>query len=205
MSEQRPTEQRPTEPRPSSRLALGGIVGPAAFIGAWAVLGATRSGYSPISGHISDLGALGTTTRAGMTAGFVVYGLGLPMYGAAAYARGRRVIGALAVVTGLSTLAVAAFPLGTASDRPHVISAAIGYVTLAAIPIVGAVHSWRSGRRTSALVSAAVALASGAALVASLSGPQGGLWQRTGLTLSDLWVAGHAIALLRPGRGDKAQ
>jgi len=184
----------------TERLALGGIVGPAAFIGAWAVLGATRAGYSPISGHISDLAALGTGTRRWMTAGFVVYGLGLPLYGAAARRRGRPVIGALAVVTGLSTLAVATFPLGTASDRAHVLSAAVGYVTLAAIPLAGAVVPWRCGRRGLAVLSAAVGVASAAALAASLSGPQGGLWQRTGLTLGDVWVAGHALAILRNRR-----
>ncbi|MDQ1727706.1 MAG: hypothetical protein QOK14_1751, partial [Frankiaceae bacterium] len=146
---------------------------------------------------ISDLAALGTGTRPWMTAALVADGLGLVLYGAAACAYGRRAIGALAVVSGLSTLGVAAFPLGTASDRAHAIAAGLGYVTLAAIPLAGALRPLRRGRRGIAALSAVVGVASGAALVASVSGPQGGLWQRTGLTLADLWVAGHALAMIR--------
>lgn len=186
------------QPNSPARLAaLGGIAGPAAFIGAWAILGATRAGYSPVTDHISDLAKLGTAHRPWMTAGFVAYGIGLPLYGVAAFSRGQRAIGALAVVTGLSTLGVAAFPLGTSSDRGHVIAAGIGYVSVAAIPLVGAVRAARRGRRGVAALSASVTVVSVIALAASLSGSQAGLWQRVGLTASDLWVAGHALALLR--------
>jgi hypothetical membrane protein len=173
------------------------VVGPAAFIAAWGLLGATRAGYEPTSGYISDLAAIGAPTRPWMTAGLVVYGLGLPLYGLAARAYGRRGSGSLAIVTGLSTLGVAAFPLGSGSSQGHVIAAAIGYATLAAIPVVGAVRLARCGRFGWAVLSAAVGLASAAALVVSTKGAHAGLWQRAGLTLSDVWVAGHAIALFR--------
>jgi hypothetical membrane protein len=198
----------PARPTPASATwaraaVLGGVVGPAAFIAAWGLLGATRAGYEPTSRYISDLAAIGAPTRPWMTAGLVVYGLGLPLYGLAARVYGRRGIGSLAIVTGLSTLGVAAFPLGSGSSQGHVIAAAIGYATLAAIPVVGAVRLARCGRFGWAVLSAAVGLASAAALVVTTKGAHAGLWQRTGLTLSDVWVAGHAIALFRserPGR-----
>ena len=58
-------------------LALGGVIGPVAFVGSWAILGATTPGYSPVNGAISDLAAVDASSRAPMTAGFVVFGLGL--------------------------------------------------------------------------------------------------------------------------------
>ena len=38
--------------------AFAGIAGPATFIAAWSVLGATRSGYSPVHDPISRLAAV---------------------------------------------------------------------------------------------------------------------------------------------------
>ena len=188
----------PVRPAPWARAAvLGGVVGPAAFIAAWGVLGATRADYEPTTRYISDLAAIGAPTRPWMTAGFVAYGIGLPLYGVAVRAYGRRAIGSLAIVTGLSTLGVAAFPLGAGSSHGHVIAAGIGYATIAAIPVVGAVRLARGRRFGWAALSAAVGVASATALVVSTKGAHPGLWQRTGLTLSDVWVAGHAIALFR--------
>ncbi|MCU1677058.1 MAG: hypothetical protein JWM93_1816 [Frankiales bacterium] len=182
--------------------ALGGIVGPVAFTGAWAVLGATRPGYSPVSGHISDLAALGTGTRPWMTAGLVAYGIGLTVYGAAAAAAGRRTIGTLAVLSGLASLGVAAFPLGSAWDQRHAAAATIGYATLAAIPLAGAAVHARSRRFGWAALSAAMGLVAVAALFSSASGPQAGLWQRTGLTIADVWLVAHAAVLRNRTRGD---
>ena len=199
-----PSQARPAPVRPPAwarTAVLGGVVGPAAFIAAWGVLGATRADYEPTTRYISDLAAIGASTRPGMTAGFVAYGIGLPLYGLAARTYGRRTIGSLAIVTGLSTLGVAAFPLGTASSHGHVIAAAIGYATIAAIPVMGAVRLARSRRFGWAALSAAVGVASATALVVSTKGAHPGLWQRTGLTLSDVWVAGHAIALFRSQSG----
>jgi len=62
------------------RLAVGGIVGPAGFIGAWAWSGLATDGYSPVSEFISDLAALGAPHRPEMTAGFVCFGLAVPAY-----------------------------------------------------------------------------------------------------------------------------
>ena len=56
-------------------------MGPAAFVAAWAVSGATTDGYSPVHDAISDLAAVGAPTRVAMTAGFVVFGVGLIAFG----------------------------------------------------------------------------------------------------------------------------
>ena len=91
--------------------AVGGIVGPAAFIGAWVVGSATKAGYSPIDDAISRLAAVGASTKPLMTAGFLVFGIGVPIYATAL----RRALGGLASVTaaatGLATIGVAALPL----------------------------------------------------------------------------------------------
>ena len=52
-------------PGTDRRLALGGMVGPAAFVGAWAVLGARLPGYDPTQDAISRLAADGAPTRRG--------------------------------------------------------------------------------------------------------------------------------------------
>ena len=80
-----PTNRRPCS-RSSSRvvgerrvrlLALGGIVGPLTFVGCWAIAAAVKPGDSAIDDAISDLAAVGATTRLAMTVGFVVFGVGL--------------------------------------------------------------------------------------------------------------------------------
>ena len=185
---------------------LGGVVGPAAFIASWGVLGATRADYEPTRRYISDLAAIGASTRPWMTGGLVAFGLGLSLYGVAARAYGHRSIGAFGVLTGVSSLGVAAFPLGTSSAHGHVAAAAVGYATLVAIPITGAVLHARSRRYGWAAVSAALAVASTTALVVSTKGAGSypGLFQRAGLTLSDVWVASHAIALWRTHSASKS-
>ena len=59
------------------------MIGPAAFVTAWAANGAATKGYSPIDDAISRLAAVGTTTRPFMTAGFVCFGLAVPIYASA--------------------------------------------------------------------------------------------------------------------------
>ena len=57
-------------PVPKDWLAWGGIIGPSVFVTDWAILGATKSGYSPVSDAISRLAELGSSTRPQMTGGF---------------------------------------------------------------------------------------------------------------------------------------
>ena len=72
----------PPNQSPTTRVAaLAGVVGPAAFIGAWSVGAAVTSReYSSIDDAISRLAAVGADTRALMTTGFVGFGVGLPVY-----------------------------------------------------------------------------------------------------------------------------
>lgn len=177
--------------------AVGGIAGPAAFVLSWAALGASRSGYSPVWDHISDLAAIGAPTRVGMTTGLVVYGVGMLSYGAAAAVASSRAIGALAAATGVAAIAVAALPLESSVAAGHGVAAGFGYLTLAAIPAVGAVRLARKGRTRWAVASGAVAVVAGVALVVSGTGAAPGLAQRVGLTIADIWVAAHAWTLVR--------
>ncbi|MGB4746437.1 MAG: DUF998 domain-containing protein, partial [Candidatus Microthrix parvicella] len=50
---------------------MGGIVGPAAFIGAWVAGTVVLDGYSPITDAISRLAAVGADTRWLMSTGFL--------------------------------------------------------------------------------------------------------------------------------------
>lgn len=56
--------------------AAGGVVGPVAFITAWAVLGSTQPYYSPIADPISRLAAIDAPTSVAMTGGFLAFAAG---------------------------------------------------------------------------------------------------------------------------------
>ncbi|MCD9624083.1 DUF998 domain-containing protein [Rhabdothermincola salaria] len=192
------------DPGPSTACrvaALGGLVGPAAFIGAWLVGGAVAgAGYSPVDDAISRLAAVDADTRALMTAGFVVFGVSLPAYGVAL---GRAVpgatwAGAAAAATGLATLGVALTPLdcSTLVDQWHAVFAGLGYLTLAATPLLAARPLWRRGHRLLARLGVATGAVSGAALVLTATELPTGVFQRLGLTVTDLWIMVTAAALL---------
>lgn len=179
--------------------ALCGVLAPASFVGAWAVCGAARRGYSPVHEAISQLAREGTANRLGMTAGFVGFGVLLPVFAQ----RLPRWVGAgaalrvSATVAGVATLAVAALPLqheaGGPGDTWHAVAAGIGYVAMATTPALAVRPLWRSGRRTAALASAVVSLASATCLTVSvISGPTG-LFQRIGLGVVDAWFAAVAL------------
>jgi hypothetical protein len=166
------------------RSAWGAVAGPAAFIGAWTVGSVTRAGYDPIQDPISRLAELGAPTRALMTAGFLGFGAGVL---AAAPALGRRVGGA-AAATALATIGVAATPLnGTVSNPAHGAFAFAGYATLAACPLLAA--PTRLNR--------ACGIAAALCLAVTLTPAPTGLFQRLGLTIGDLWLAGYAVTRAR--------
>jgi hypothetical protein len=174
--------------RRGTRLAaLGGVIGPAAFITAWAVLGARAKHYDPTRDPISRLAAVGAPTRTAMTAGFLTFSAGLALYAMAARDRLQPRVAALAAANAVTTLGVAAFPLeGFGGSAGHAVAAGTGYVTLAAMP---AVSGWRGGRL--------VAAASAVALAISVAGTERtGLFQRTGLTIGDAWIVGTALWML---------
>jgi hypothetical membrane protein len=191
----------PTRPRPT---AWGGVVGPTAFIGAWMTGGIiTERDYSPIDNAISRLAEIGADTRPLMTSGFIVFGLALPAFAIALrdHLPGRAWITAAA--TGVATLAVAATPLEKSSliDRLHGVSASVGYVTLAATPLLAARPLLRSGHRLLGGAGLVAASVSTLALALTVSSWPTGLFQRIGLTASDLWIVATAVTILR-GRLD---
>lgn len=188
------------DPRPLSRLeAACGVVGPVAFVGAWAVGAALRArDLSPVRDAISRLAQEGTTTVPLMTAGFVTFGVLVPVY-----ARGLgRVLRspatrAAATLSGLATLAVAALPLSAAGGQPvdaaHAVAAGTGYLGQVLAPLCGGLALRGRARAASWAVSAVAALC----LVASLALPElTGLLQRTGLTVVDAWFVVLAVRLL---------
>lgn len=178
-------------------LAWGGVVGPATFVTAWVVGGARLSGYSPAEDPISRLAARGAPTRLLMTTGFVVFGVAVPLF---AFALRRWVCGRswmTAVGTGLATLGVAATPLNAGLDTLHALFAGVGYITLAATPLVAAGPLARSGRRGWCRFSIGAGLASAGGLAATAVGPASGLCQRIGLTIGHAWLATAALDMLR--------
>jgi hypothetical membrane protein len=186
----------PVKPR-VRLLALGGVIGPVVFVGSWAVAGATTATYSAVDDAISDLAAVDASTRVLMTVGFVVFGIGLVAFGFALREtlHGRAWIAAM--VTGGSTIGVAATPLGGWSgDVVHAAFAGLGYAAIVALPLLAAAPLARAGRRRWARVSVSTAAIASVCLVASTFGPAHGLWQRLGLTAADAWIVVTAAALV---------
>jgi hypothetical membrane protein len=180
-------------------LAWTGIVGPSVFVADWATLGARRPGYSPINDAISRLAERGTSSRRQMTSGFIVYGAGLIGYGLALRGQLPGSAWMMAIGSGVATLGVAAFPLGTPlSGAVHAVFASLGYATLAALPIVSSPALVATGRRKLGGLSLLTGATTGTLLLASAVGlPAHGLVQRLGLTLGDTWVVLSAVAMLR--------
>lgn len=186
--------------------AACGVIAPASFVAAWAVGGAARDGYDPVQQAISQLAREGTDNPLGMTAGFVGFGVLLPVFAQrlpALIGGGGPVLRAAATVAGLSTLAVAAFPLqeveGGTGDALHAASAGVGYLAMAATPLLAARPLLASGRRKAGVASAVVGGVSAAALVASVTVGPTGLWQRVGLGVVDAWFAVVGLRALRAG------
>jgi hypothetical membrane protein len=177
-------------------LALGGLVGPLAFVSAWVVAGAAAEAYSPVDDAISDLAAVGASTRLVMTIGFVVFGLGLIAFGIALRGALDGHAWIAATATGACTIGVAATPLdGWPGDTMHAIFAGLGYATIVALPLLASMSFARRGQRAWALASRVTAIATALCLVASTFGPAHGLWQRLGLTIADVWIAVVALRI----------
>lgn len=191
--------------------ALCGVLAPSAFVGAWLVGSAVADDYDPLVDAISRLAAEGAATRPLMTAGFVAFGVLIPVW---ARTLGDRLdstaLRAVVTVAGLATLAVAGLPLteegDTTQDALHAVAAGIGYVAMAATPLVAAPLLRRRGDPTAAAVSLVVGTVSIASLVGTLlvgeDGQVGsGALQRLGLTVVDAWHVVTARAVLRGALG----
>ncbi len=181
----------------SNWAAVGGVVGPAGFVGGWVAGAFLADDLSPVHDTISRLAAVGAGTRPVMTTGFVAFGLALPIYSSALrhHVPGRAWMAAAA--TGLCTLGVAMTPLDRSSavDTAHAVFAGLGYVTLAATPLLAARPLRRLGHHwfaRSAIIAGSVSVVS---LALSVGGLPAGLFQRLGLTASDAWIVASALAI----------
>lgn len=167
----------------------GAIWGPGLFIAAWVLAGLLAPNYPPVEDHISDLAAVDAPTRVLMSLGFAAFAIGA---GSAAWPL-RRLVGwpaALALgVNAALTLGVMLTPVGGSPDIDvlHGGFAGLAYVSLAA---VGPLASLTFRRRGLALpiASLAVGLITLACLWASLGDTAPGLFQRLGLTATDVWL-----------------
>lgn len=165
-----------------------------AFVAAWLVAGAATPRYSPARQAISQLARIGAPHRLIMTMGFVIFGVGVPIFGRWLAHRlgGCRPVALCLGATGLSTLGVAVIPLtvhGSATqDRVHAVFAVASYVSLAATPLFAARPLVRAGRSCAAALSVLTGVASALALAWTSIGPQTGLFQRLGLTVVDIWL-----------------
>ena len=175
-------------------------MGPAAFIGAWATGGIVADPpYSSIDDAISRLAAVGSDTRWLMTAGFVTFGVCLPAFGWALRSTVPGPAWIAATSTGLATLAVAATPLDRSEpvDLLHGLSAAAGYITLAATPLLAASPLVAMGHRRLAQAGVAASATAALALALSVTSLPTGLFQRIGLTAGDAWIIAAALAMWR--------
>ena len=193
-------------PRPAARrlALLAGVAGPTAFVAAWVVAGQRTPGYSPVGQAISQLAREAAPTAPLMTAGFVAFGVLVPVYAVALARSLSPGTAAAATVSGLATLAVAALPLSRETGQPvdtaHALAAATGYAGQVLAPLLGARALGGRARAASYAVSAAAA----GCLVASVLLPDAtGLLQRSGLTVVDVWFVAVAVALLRASAGGR--
>lgn len=183
-------------PSPRQRiLAACGIVGVVGFVGAWAIGGSVRDGYSSVDDAISQLAAVDAPGRGLMTAGFVAFGVGVPLFAQALRPALSGPAWIAATIAGLATLGVAATPLGR-SDAAHNVFATIGYISLAATPLLAAAPLRALGRGRWASWSLTCGLASAVLLAASTFDRTNGLTQRLGLGVTDLWIVAAAVAII---------
>ena len=134
-----------------------------------------------------------------MTGGFVIFGVTLPIFGRALRREFGPRVAVAATVSGLATLGVAAFPLdhSAATDRAHGAAALAAYVATSAMPALAARPLRTGGYAAASNASIAIAGVSALSLATSTLGPGHGFFQRTGLTVVDVWMVGVAIAILR--------
>jgi hypothetical membrane protein len=130
---------RPAPKRVPGWALLSAVVAPVALIGGWLLAGHLQpAGYSLLHQSISSLAARGAHHRWIMTGALVL--LGSCHLTTAVGLRPARALGRATLATGgLATLAVAAFPQPHSGTAPaHVAAATIGFIALAAWPVLAA-------------------------------------------------------------------
>ncbi len=184
------------------RIAIGGTVGPTAFVTAWTIGAFTNDRQlSAIDDAISQLAHIESNTRWLMTAGFVTFGVGVGLFAVGVRSLLGTTTSAFLGATAASTIAVALLPLGVSDtiDQLHGIAAAAGYVTLIGAPLAAHGSLRRLGARRLASAGVAAAAVAALSLGASLVVPANGAFQRLGLTVVDAWIVTTA-GLLVTGR-----
>ncbi len=178
-------------------MAAGAIWGPGLFILAWVVGGFMVAGYSPVEDHISALAGVDAASRFVMNFGFVAYVLGV---GSAAWPL-RKVIGNGASVVlflnALLVLGVLLTPDGLSPDADflHGGFSILIYLTLSLVGPLAALTLRRRGLIGWAIASLAVGAITSLSLWISLGETNSGLFQRIGLTTTDLWLMAVGVAL----------
>lgn len=190
----------PRASRALNRLAAtGALWGPATFIGSWVVGGMRREAYSPVRDAISRLAAVGADTAGILNTGFIAYGVGVTM---AAWPL-RTIIGkpasAALAANALLTFGVLATPLDRSEtvDQLHTLFAGAAYVALAAAGLLASRHLGAAGNPIAAKAAATVGSVTGITLFAVVFDVYSGLFQRVGLTTSDIAMMAAAVAYMR--------
>jgi len=186
---------------------VSALLGPVLFIGGTAVIGSSWSSYDPVAQTISELAAGDAPTRVAMTVVFVLAAVCHVVTGL--FARGVGPAGRVALIlAGIASLAVAVFPLPTVAGTsvPHRVSAIIGFILLAAWPLLG----MRISRSFPAIVRPVGAVLSTALLTAvcvwflvvwtSPSTGTIGVVERIAADAESLWPAVVVVGLLLAGR-----
>ena len=174
----------------------GAIWGPGLFIVAWVVGGFMIDGYSRLEDHISALAAVDAPSRLLMNVGFAAFVAGV---GSAAWPL-RNVIGnaaALALgINALFVLGVLLTPdgLSSSTDFLHGGFAMFVYLSLTLAGPLAALTFRRRGMSYWALISLLVGTITAVSLWISLGETRSGLFQRLGLTTTDLWLMAVGIA-----------
>lgn len=184
--------------RRSDLTGLGLVLGPLAFIGAWAAAGAGTPGYVPTRDAISRTAAVGAPERPLMTAGFLAFAACAAV---GSIALRRHVPGPAWIATAVNsaaTVGVALSPLdqSVGVDAAHTVTATTGYVSLALTPLLAARPLADAGHRGLANASVATGAAVGACLAATAGLESSGLPQRLGLTIGDAWLIAAGLAIL---------
>jgi Protein of unknown function (DUF998) len=132
-----------------------------------------------------------------MTAGFVVFGMGLVAFGLALRRALEGPAWIAAIATGACTIAVAATPLGGWSgDSVHATFAGLGYASIVLLPALAAPEFAACGRTGWSRAAWLAAVVAAGCLVASTFGPGHGAWQRLGLGVGDVWIVITAVAVV---------
>ena len=176
---------------------------PVFFIGGTIVAELAWPGFDPINQTISELAAGDAPTRIFMTAMFVLTGLCHVV--TASFVPAIGLLGRFALgIAGLALLAVAAFPLPTVAtgSAAHYYSAMIGFIALAAWPLLGMRRDrdapWLLRPLGATLGTLLLgALCTAFALLEATDGPSIGLSERVAANTESVWPLLVVLALLR--------